>query len=88
MLDKGFAAPRHRAKGGRSQARLVFVLRKRQISTGLQLADRGDYGVLRLFAGLSVEQVAELREVSPRTVIRDWRRARAFLFDSLHPAAD
>ena len=42
---------------------------------------------LRFFAGLSVEQVAELRGVSPRTVLRDWRRARAFLFESLHPAA-
>lgn len=41
---------------------------------------------LRFFAGLSVEQVAELRDVAPRTVIRDWRRARAFLFDSVHIA--
>jgi len=41
---------------------------------------------LRFFAGLSVEQVAELREVSTRTVLRDWRRARAFLFDSVHAA--
>ena len=39
---------------------------------------------LRFFAGLSVEQVAELREVSTRTVIRDWRRARAYLFDTMH----
>jgi len=39
---------------------------------------------LRFFAGLSVEQVAELRDVAPRTVIRDWRRARAFLFDSVN----
>jgi len=38
---------------------------------------------LRFFAGLSVEQVAELRDVAPRTVIRDWRRARAYLFDSV-----
>lgn len=42
---------------------------------------------LRFFAGLSVEQVAELREVAPRTVLRDWRRARAFLFDSVQGAA-
>ena len=42
---------------------------------------------LRFFAGLSVEQVAELREVAPRTVIRDWRRARAYLFDSVRPLA-
>ncbi|MBS0591087.1 MAG: sigma-70 family RNA polymerase sigma factor [Proteobacteria bacterium] len=38
---------------------------------------------LRFFAGLSVEQVAELRETSTRTVIRDWRRARAFLFEAV-----
>ena len=41
---------------------------------------------MRFFAGLSVEQVAELREVAPRTVIRDWRRARAYLFDAVHTA--
>lgn len=34
---------------------------------------------LRFFAGLNVEQIAELLEVSPRTVVRDWRKARAFL---------
>jgi RNA polymerase sigma factor (TIGR02999 family) len=38
---------------------------------------------MRFFAGLSVIQVAELREVATRTVIRDWRRARAYLFDSV-----
>ena len=41
---------------------------------------------MRFFAGLSVVQVAELREVAPRTVLRDWRRARAYLFDSVHTA--
>ena len=41
---------------------------------------------MRFFAGLSVEQVADLRDVAPRTVIRDWRRARAFLFDSVQTA--
>ena len=35
---------------------------------------------LRFFAGLSVDETAELLEVSPRTVKRDWRRARAFLY--------
>lgn len=34
---------------------------------------------LRFFAGLSVEEVAELLGVSDRTVKRDWRKARAFL---------
>jgi len=43
---------------------------------------------LRFFAGLSVEQVAQLRDVAPRTVIRDWRRARAYLFDSVGSAGN
>jgi len=34
---------------------------------------------LRFFAGLSVEETAEAMQVSPRTVKRDWRKARAFL---------
>lgn len=37
---------------------------------------------LRFFAGLSVEQVAQLRGVTARTIVRDWRRARAFLLSS------
>ncbi len=41
---------------------------------------------MRFFAGLTVEQVADLREVAPRTVIRDWRRARAYLFDAVRTA--
>lgn len=41
---------------------------------------------MRFFAGLSVVQVAELREVATRTVLRDWRRARAYLFDSVRTA--
>jgi RNA polymerase sigma factor (TIGR02999 family) len=38
---------------------------------------------LRYFAGLSVEEVAEARGVSPRTVKRDWRKARAFLYRAI-----
>jgi DNA-directed RNA polymerase specialized sigma24 family protein len=34
---------------------------------------------LRFFGGLSVESTAEVMDVSPRTVKRDWRKARAFL---------
>jgi RNA polymerase sigma factor (TIGR02999 family) len=34
---------------------------------------------LRFFAGLSMAELAELLEVSERTLGRDWRRARAFL---------
>jgi RNA polymerase sigma factor (TIGR02999 family) len=38
---------------------------------------------LRFFGGLSVEEVAEVMEMSERTVKRDWRKARALLYQSL-----
>jgi RNA polymerase sigma factor (sigma-70 family) len=34
---------------------------------------------LRFFGGLSVEETAEVLEVSPQTVMRDWRLARVWL---------
>jgi RNA polymerase sigma factor (TIGR02999 family) len=34
---------------------------------------------LRFFGGLGEQEIAELRGVSPRTVRREWQRARAFL---------
>lgn len=37
----------------------------------------------RFFAGLSVEEIAELRGVTDRTVKRHWRLARAFLLREL-----
>ena len=40
---------------------------------------------LRYFAGLSVEQTAEVLEVSPRTVKSVWAMARAWLFSELGP---
>ncbi len=38
---------------------------------------------LRFFAGLAIEEIAELRGVSDRTVKRHWRAARAFLYQDL-----
>jgi RNA polymerase sigma factor (TIGR02999 family) len=38
---------------------------------------------LRYFGGLSVEETAEILETSPRTVKRDWQKARAFLYHQL-----
>ena len=39
---------------------------------------------LRFFGGLSVEETAEVLQVSPQTVLRDWRLARAWLARELH----
>ncbi len=38
---------------------------------------------LRFFGGLGVEEVAEALHVSPRTVMREWSLARAWLFREL-----
>lgn len=40
---------------------------------------------LRFFAGLSVEETAEVLDVSVKTVGREWQRARAWLLDALAP---
>jgi RNA polymerase sigma factor (TIGR02999 family) len=41
---------------------------------------------LRYFAGLSVEETGVVLDLSPRTVKRDWQKARAYLFEALHGA--
>jgi DNA-directed RNA polymerase specialized sigma24 family protein len=41
---------------------------------------------LRFFGGLSVDETADALDLSPRTVKREWRFARAFLFDALSSA--
>lgn len=42
---------------------------------------------LRFFAGLSVEETADAMDLSPRTVKREWQKARAFLYRTMHPDA-
>lgn len=43
---------------------------------------------LRFFAGLSIEQTAEVVGVSPGTVKNEWRWARAWLLNELSSASD
>ncbi|HEV2351483.1 MAG TPA: sigma-70 family RNA polymerase sigma factor [Terriglobia bacterium] len=38
---------------------------------------------LRFFGGLSVEETAEALKISPETVMRDWKMARAWLYREL-----
>ena len=38
---------------------------------------------LRYFGGLSVEETADVLSVSPKTVMRDWQLARAWLMGEL-----
>lgn len=39
----------------------------------------------RFFGGLTHEEIAEVMGVSVRTVKRDWTRARAWLYEMIHP---
>jgi RNA polymerase sigma factor (TIGR02999 family) len=48
---------------------------------------RAEVVVMRYFAGLSIEEIAEALGVTTRTVEREWRFARAFLHDLLGPEA-
>lgn len=41
---------------------------------------------LRYFGGLSVEETAEVLKISPETVTRDWKRAKAWLYSELNKA--
>lgn len=40
----------------------------------------------RFFGGLTDQEIAELLDVSTRTVERDWKKARMFLHDQLDPS--
>lgn len=40
----------------------------------------------RFFGGLTVEETAAALEVSPRTVDRDWEKAKAWLYREMHEA--
>ncbi|MGH9436181.1 MAG: sigma-70 family RNA polymerase sigma factor [Terriglobia bacterium] len=41
---------------------------------------KGKVVELRFFGGLSVEETAEALKISPKTVLRDWEMARAWLY--------
>ena len=43
---------------------------------------------LRYFGGLSVEETAEVLQISPETVSRDWRMGKTWLFRELSKRAD
>lgn len=41
--------------------------------------------MLRTFAGLELDAVAQALDLSPRTVRREWSHARLWLYDRMHP---
>lgn len=53
--------------------------------SGLEKVDPRKAAVveLKFFAGLTLEEIAEQLRISPETVSREWRRARAWLYSAL-----
>ena len=38
---------------------------------------------LKFFGGLTVDEIAEVLEVSPQTVLRDWKLAKSWLLHEM-----
>lgn len=68
-----------------TEARAVEILAVDRALTSLAALDErlSRLVEMRFFGGLTEEEVAEVMGISERTVRRDWRKARAFLFHSL-----
>jgi RNA polymerase sigma-70 factor (ECF subfamily) len=89
-----FARSKHHKKRGGSAVRVAFNENIAvasappnelvAIDDALQALDKldprkGRVVELRFFGGLSVEETAEVLDVSPATVMRDWKLAKAWL---------
>ena len=73
-----------------TRARGVEVLALDDALTGLAKIDPRKSRVveLRFFGGLSVEETADVLQISPETVLRDWRPAKTWLFRELSRSGD
>jgi RNA polymerase sigma-70 factor, ECF subfamily len=71
-----------------AQARGVEVVALDEALSALSAIDarKGRVVELRYFGGLTVEETAEVLQVSPETVHRDWKMAKAWLFRELTDA--
>ncbi len=68
-----------------TRARGIDVLELDEVLSSLSEFDarKGRVVELRYFGGLSVEETAEVLQVSRETVLRDWRMAKTWLFREL-----
>jgi RNA polymerase sigma factor (TIGR02999 family) len=66
----------------------LLALDKALDSLSRQDARKGRVVELRYFGGLSVEETAEFLRISPETVKRDWRIAKAWLLGALSGGLD
>src|SRR5215211_5013947 len=93
LIDHARAHARDKRGGGAIQVSLnetsAIVGEKAEdfiaLDDALRLLERvdpqkGKIVELRYFAGLSIEQTAEVLNISPRTVRREWQRSKAWLY--------
>jgi RNA polymerase sigma factor (TIGR02999 family) len=71
-----------------SRERAAELVQLDEALVGLSKVDQRKSRVveLRFFGGLSVEETAEVLGVSPQTVMRDWKLAKAWLYDEINRA--
>jgi RNA polymerase sigma factor (TIGR02999 family) len=69
-----------------SEERAAELVALDEALTGLAALDQRRSRVveLRYFGGLSVEETAEVLKVSPDTVMREWKKAKAWLYAELN----
>jgi len=97
LVEQARRKGRHKRGGGRQrldvdemeipiEAPAEDVLALDDALTRLQKRDKrkADVVMLRYFAGLTIEETAAVLQVSEPTVERDWRFARALLYDELN----
>jgi RNA polymerase sigma factor (TIGR02999 family) len=93
LIDHARAHARDKRGGGAIQVSLneVGVMAGEQAEDFIALDEalraleavdpqKGRLVELRYFGGLSIEETAEVLKISPRTVRREWRRAKAWLY--------
>ena len=93
LIDHARAHDRDKRGGGAIQVSLseVAVMGAEQAGDFVALDEalraleavdpqKGKIVELRYFGGLSIEETAEVLKISPRTVRREWRRAKAWLY--------
>jgi len=93
LIDHARAHARDKRGGGAIQVSLndVAALAEDQASYFLALDEalrllesldpqKGKIVELRYFGGLSIEETAEVLNISPRTVRREWQRSKAWLY--------
>jgi RNA polymerase sigma-70 factor (ECF subfamily) len=69
--------------GTRARGMDMLALDQALVSLSTMDSRKGRVVELRYFGGLSVEETAEVLQISPETVMRDWKMAKTWLFREL-----